>query len=195
VGDQEGAKAGIAECLTRFQQSDAPAVEDLCRELRPSVESFVRRRIPARIRRWIEADDIVQAVLFETIQQLPMLPVDAGVDELMRRVHRTAGCRVRDAVRNHRRLQGESVFRGRPERPELSASVGAVTAADRRRFLEELVARLPAKYAEVVRLCGFEEITCAEAARVLGLDPDTVRKRYEVARRALARRLSGRDDA
>jgi RNA polymerase sigma factor (sigma-70 family) len=108
-------------------------------------------------------------------------------------MQRTAGCRVRDALRNHRRFVGESASPG--VIPERSRSAGPVTAEDRRRWLEELVARLPEKYAEVVRLCGFEELSCVEAASRLGLEPDTVRKRYEVARQALARRLGSAEGA
>lgn len=137
----------------------------------------------------------MQGVLLETLRQLPALPPDAGADELLRRAQRTASCRVRDAARNHRALHGESVSpHGAAERAERERSVGAVTAEDRRRFLEELVARLPPKYADALRLCGLEELSFVEAARTLGLEPDTVRKRYDVARNALARRLKGRED-
>jgi RNA polymerase sigma factor (sigma-70 family) len=154
------------------------------------LEAYVGRRLPPRGRRWAEVDDVVQGVLLETVGELHELPADAGPDELLRRVQRIAGCRARDAARNHRRLVGESAGPAangaRVDRPR---SMGPITAEDRRRWLEELVARLPEKYAAVVRLCGFEELSYVEAARRLGLEPDTVRKRYEAARAALARRL------
>ena len=158
--------------------------------------STVRRELRASsprlgAKRWTDAEDVVQAVLIETLPQLETLPADADPDELLRRLYRTAGLRVKDAARKHRRQLGESVA---PEAPpsnrERAASMGAVTAADYQRWIHELVSRLPARYAEVVRMCAFEELSCVEAARRLKLEPDTVRKRYEVARQALDRRLS-----
>lgn len=148
----------------------------------------------ARARRWMDPEDLVQGVLIEIVRELPELPDDAGPEELLRRAYRTASLRVRDAVRNHHRLTGESNLRVNLSAANRSRSMGSITARDRRRWLEQLVARLPERYAQVVRLCGLEELSCMEAARQLGLQPDVVRKRYETARRALARRLEGRDD-
>jgi len=137
-----------------------------------------------RGRRWAEVDDLVQGILFEIVRELGARPpADAG--ELLRRVRRTTACRVKDAWRNQRNLMGESAV-DLARTPEGSPSTGPITAEDRRRWLEELVGRLPEKYAAVVRLCGFEQLTCVEAAARLKLEPDTVRKRYEVARQALA---------
>ncbi len=184
----------IAEHLPGARSGDPAAVDRLCGRLRSFVEGCVRRKLSVRTRRWVDIEDVVQGVLLETVRGLPGLPEGAAADELLRRVQRTAACRARDAARNHRALAGESAVPapGGPASPP--RSVGAITAADRRRWLEELVARLPEMYAVVVRLCAFEELSCVEAAARLGLEPDAVRKRYEVARHALARRLEGRDD-
>lgn len=172
-------------------RSDASgAVERLCAALRPMVEAIVRRRLTPRGQRWAEVDDLVQGILLEVVGELDELPPSADAGELLRRVRRTAGCRVKDGLRNQQNLVGESAVdlaKGTPA--DRSRSTGPITAEDRRRWLEELVARLPEKYAAVVRLCGFEQLSCVEAAARLKLEPDTVRKRYEVARQALARRL------
>jgi len=145
-------------------------------------------------RRWTDAEDIVQGVLVETVAQLPRLPEDCDAEELLRRVQRTASLRLTDAARRHGRLVGESVGPGAGSVDDVRPSEGSVTNADRRQWLEQLVARLPEKYAVVVRLCAFEELSCVEAAQQLGLEPDTVRKRYEHARSELERRLRNRDD-
>lgn len=157
--------------------------------MRPLAERIVRRRLSARGLRWAQVDDLVQTVLFEVIQGLEGLPATAGPDDLVRRLSRTADLRVKDALRNHRHLVGESEVDLAQEPCDDGDSSGPITAADRRRWLEELVARLPETHAEVVRLCAFENLTCAEAGARLGLEPDTVRKRYNAAREALARRL------
>lgn len=185
---------GLEACLAALRSGESDAADRISRELRPLVEGYVRRHLSARARRWVEVDDVVQGILLETVRQLPELPADAGAGELVRRVQRTASCRVRDAARNHGALLGESASpRGEAERPERRGSVGEVTAEDRRRLLEALVARLQPKYADVVRLCGLEQRSFVEAGRALGLEPDTVRKRYETALKALARRLDGKD--
>jgi DNA-directed RNA polymerase specialized sigma24 family protein len=123
------------------------------------------------------------------VRELDRLPPSAGARELVQRVRRTASCRVKDALRNQRNFIGESAVDLALTPLDRTRSTGPITAEDRRRWLEELVARLPEKYAAVVRLCGFEQLTCVEAAARLELEPDTVRKRYEAARQALARRL------
>jgi RNA polymerase sigma factor (sigma-70 family) len=189
------ARSEFEGCLAALRSGDPDAANRISRALRPLVESYVQRHLSPRARRWVDVEDVVQGVLIETVRQLPALPADADAEELVRRVQRTAECRVRDAARNHGALRGASASPTRAaELPERQRSVGAVTAEDRRRFLEKLVARLPPKYADVVRLCGLEQLSFVEAARALGLESDTVRKRYEVACQALARRLGGRDD-
>jgi RNA polymerase sigma factor (sigma-70 family) len=186
--------AGLRACVARAREGDSEACNRLLAHYRPFVENYVRHRLGPSAKRWTDAEDVVQAVLIETVPQLATLPEDAEPEELLRRLYRTAGLRVQDAVRKHERQVGESVAPGSPasqrESSEGDFSMGAVTSADYRRWIHELVARLPEKYAEVVRLCAFEELSCVEAARRLKLEPDTVRKRYEVARQALDRRLS-----
>jgi len=174
--------------LAHWRSGEPGAIEELCTALRPVVEAIVRRRVTPRGRRWAEVDDLVQGILFEVVRELGEFPPAADAGELLRRVRRTTACRVKDAWRNQRNLMGESAV-DLARTPEGSPSTGPITAEDRRRWLEELVGRLPEKYAAVVRLCGFEQLTCVEAAARLKLEPDTVRKRYEVARQALARRL------
>lgn len=181
--------AELEACLKQLRSCVPGAVERLCAALRPVVEAIVRRRLTPRGQRWAEADDLVQGILLEVVRELDELPLAADAGELLRRVRRTAACRVKDAWRNQRNLVGESAVDLARTPADRSPSTGPITAEDRRRWLEELVARLPGKYAAVVRLCGFEQLTCVEAAARLKLEPDTVRKRYEVARQALARRL------
>ena len=180
--------AELEACLAPLRSGAPGAVERLCKVLRPMVEGIVRRRLNGRRQRWVEVDDLVQGILVEAIRELGELPPSADAGELLRRVRRTTGFRMKDAWRSQQNLIGESADLARTP-AERSPSTGPITAKDRRRWLEELVARLPEKYAVVVRLCGFEQLSCSEAAARLKLEPDTVRKRYEVARQALARRL------
>lgn len=183
------AAAELEACFARFRSGAPGAIEGLCAVLRPLVEASVRRRLTGRGKRWAEVDDLVQGILLEVVRELDERPHPTDADELLRRMRRTAECRVKDAQRNHQNLFGESAVNLAGPPDDRAPSIGPITAEDRRRWLEELVARLPEKYAAVVRLCGFEQLSCVEAAARLKLEPDTVRKRYEVARQALARRL------
>jgi len=181
--------------IHRAREGHKEAIESLCESVRPRLTAFIRRRMGSRAERWTTAEDVAQGVLIEIVRQLPELPEDANEDELWKRIHRTAGFRVKDALRRHQHDIGESA---RPAGTELPAgrrsSIGPVTRADDRRWLEALVAHLPPKYADVVRLCALEGRTSSDAARRLGLRDDTVRKRYELARKALNRKLRDRSD-
>jgi len=186
---EKGAPWPIESIIQSARAGDAVAVDALCAQLRPGLEGYIGKRLDPRARRWTSPEDIAQGVLMEMVSQLPTLKAEASLGDVVRRVRRTALFRVRDSLRNHRLERGESAGpSGALDPTDRAPSVGPVTAADDRRWLEELVNHLPPAYGEVVRLCAFEELTYVEAARRLGLEADTVRKRYDTARKALDRR-------
>ena len=181
--------------IRRARAGEAEAVGVLCERIRPGLTAFIQRRMSTQAGRWTTADDITQGVLIEMVRQLPSLPEAATEEDVWKRVHRTAGFRVTDALRRHRVHFGESVCPSMLGEPGGNTpSTGPVTRADDRRWLEALIARLPPKYADVVRLCALEGLSSDEAARELGLRNVTVRKRYETARKALNRKSSGQHD-
>jgi len=163
----------------------------LLEALRPVAREAVLHHLRPVARRWIEPEDLLQVVLTELAAQVGTWPAGLAPDELRRRVWRTADLRVRDAWRRHRGMVGESaVPAGRPS--PVDAHTGEVTAQDERRWLRALVAQLPPRYAEVVRLCALEGLAPETVAERLGLSRDTVYKRYEKAREALRRRFGDR---
>lgn len=187
---------GLEECLRFVRSGERGAVDRLCAVLRPKIDDYVRRRQSARVRRWVPADDVVQEILLGVVKELAGSALCGDPEQFLRNVQRLVRCRVLDAGRNHRRFIGESAFaESIAAAPGASRSAGPVTAEDRHRWLEELVAKLPEKYAPIVRLCGLEGLTYVEAARRLKLKPDTVRKRYEAAREALKRRIRSLESA
>ena len=180
----------VQEWLRAGREGDPRALEHLCRHFEPELAGYVRRQMGPRARRWIEPEDIVQNVLLEclSVRALIRLPQAADEGELLSRLLRTARSRIVDAVRGHGRDLGESVAaEGSPRAVHERSSV--VTREDSRRWVRELVARLPERYGRVVQLCALEGLSYAEAGQRLGLEPDTVRKRYERARAALKSRL------
>ena len=185
--------AELADWIDRARTGDREARDALCRVYEPHLDLYVERHMGPALRRWVEPADIVQRVLFEVMQGLASAPSGLDEDGLSARLFRTANTRILDAARRHRERRGESVMpedAGEPL-PRLP-SAGSVTRADTGRWLAELVARLPPKYAEPVRLIGLEELCFDEAGATLGLAPDTVRKRYGRARSALRERLASR---
>ena len=159
----------------------------------PRLRAHVERRMGARVRRWVEPEDIVQRVLAEVLPGLPRPLDQVEDDEVLRRLQRVANHRITDAARKHAPEAGESAqptpvdALGQP-----TPSVGPVTRADQDRWLQELVARLPDGYREVVQRCALEGQTFVEAAADLGLEPDAVRKRYHRARELLAAKIATR---
>ena len=179
--------------LAQARRGDPDAREALCQALEPLVVEAVRRRMGRRLKRWLDPEDIAQGVLLEVLGGLGSLTEVDPVDALLARVHRTALRRVQDAGRKNKRERGESVlFREDAVLPVDPLSAGPVTREDERRWLLDLVACLPAPYDEVVRLLAIEGLDSEAASERLGISVDLVRKRYERARRSLARRVESR---
>ncbi len=176
------------------KHGDRAAMGRLFGHLLPLVTAYLRRRMGARARRWVAADALASDVLCETILGLVSLPEAADESDLHARLLRIARSRLWDALRRHGNERGESwAPAARAEPRAASASTHAVTRADDGRLLRELVARLREEQASAVRLCGIEGRTYAEAGALLGLAPDTVRKRYRSGLLALRRLLAGRE--
>jgi RNA polymerase sigma-70 factor, ECF subfamily len=74
--------------------------------------------------------------------------------------------------------------------PEQSAARGEV-----RRLLESVIDSLPEVYRLVFILCGVEEMSVAETADCLEIEPATVRTRYHRARKILQQNLSSLVDS
>ena len=64
-------------------------------------------------------------------------------------------------------------------------------ASDLERRMERALARLPARYREVLLLVAVEELSPAEAAEVCGVSPEAMRQRLSRARLMLAKELEG----
>jgi len=181
-------------CVFRVRQGDARAPEEIDHLLRPLVERDVRRRLNGSGGRWVSPADLAQVVLAENIlpEHLARLPVRGAGRELLGWVGQSIKCRVADALRNNGKLIGESEAPATPVASPVP-SQGAVTKGDEHQKLRELVARLPAKYAEAVQLVTFDGLAYAEAGERLGISADAVRKRLEVALERLRRRLGEGD--
>lgn len=139
-----------------------------------------------RALRWMDAEDIVQQSMLEVCSRSTRPENPSG---LLQVLCRTARYRVLDAVRNQRRLVGESGVS--PHSFEFVAAGptdGSVTRADDLRKVIELIHGFPRPYRLVLVCCGLDGLSFADAAARLGIPESTVRKRYQRARMELQRR-------
>jgi RNA polymerase sigma-70 factor (ECF subfamily) len=162
------------------------AVDALVRRFEPVALGFAQRAMGARVRRFVDPEAVAQAALQEVFLALERLPEGCDEEELRRRLHRCVRSRVLQDVRRNRAHVGESQA---PEDAGPWRTQGTVTRADERAWVRRLVLELPEPYAEVVQLCALEELSFVEAGRRLGLEADTVRKRYQRASALLRRTL------
>lgn len=181
------------------RDGDDEARQALAADLRPGLLAVVNAQMGPGARRWTDPEDIAQRVLADVLDQLAALP-DAQIEQhLVGRLARTARWRIADDVRRHRREAGESVLGevglAAAPQPSSDSSSGPVTRADTRRWLEALIERLPADYADVVRLRGLEGLDVATTAARLGITPESVRQRWSRARKRLAERMAARRQA
>lgn len=183
----------VRSWMLAAKHGDRAAMGRLYGHLLPLVTAYLRRRMGAGARRWIAADALASDILCETILGLASLPPAADERDLHARLLRIARSRLWDALRRHGNERGESWASSGAEPRAASASTHTVTRSDERRFLRELVTRLSKDQGTAVRLCGIEGCTYAEAGALLGLEPDTVRKRYHAGLLALRRLLGARE--
>lgn len=183
----------VVRWISDARTGDAKAAGRLYKHFRPTLLSYVKRRMGSRAQRWTDPEDIAQRVLIEVFRGLGSLPEDADEDDVWRRLFRTAAARITDEVRRHQKSAGESVVEVAVEAQSTASQTGTITRLDDRRWLHELIAHLPPDYRDVMQLCAVEGVSYDEAARRLGVNHWTVRKRFERARNSLIRRFQKQD--
>jgi RNA polymerase sigma-70 factor (ECF subfamily) len=77
--------------------------------------------------------------------------------------------------------------------PEAAAEASRMDARDELESLEKALMKLPEGHREVLLLIGVEGLSSAQAADVLGIQPDALRQRLSRARAALAGELEGQE--
>lgn len=180
-----GPDASDAELLRKYVAGrDDAAFAELVRRHGPMVLGVCRRRLGQSA----DADDAFQVVFMVLARDAAKIEHRESPAGWLYRVAYLVA--LKWAGKAHRRTPGEllvdAVFDPRPG-PEADASGGELHAV----VGEELNA-LPDKLRAVVVLCGLEERTNAEAARVLGCPVGTVDSRLSAARAKLRDRLARR---
>lgn len=115
------------------------------------------------------------------------------VNEALGRLRRTAGGGINISLDDPEEREGANFMAdeitGLPD-PEQSAARGEF-----RKLLESSIDALPEAFRLVFILCGVEEMTIAETAECLGVEPATVKTRYHRARKLLQQHLSSMVDS
>lgn len=187
--------------VERARGGDGAAVGAALDRHRARLRQMVEARLDRRIRGRIDPSDVLQDGLVDALAKLPSYLADPKiplflwlrlvVGERLAKVHRDhLGAQLRDAARE------VSLYRG----PMPAASSAALAAhllgketsptqaavrAERLLRLQEALNALDPLDREILSLRHFEELTHAEAARVLDIGGEAAAKRYVRALRRL----------
>jgi RNA polymerase sigma-70 factor (ECF subfamily) len=187
--------------LEQVQQGDSEAVQRLLARYRPDLRAFVAARLDPKVRARVDPSDVVQETQLEVVRRMhdyldrrPM-PFHLWVRKLAyerllnaRRDHREAGRRSVD--REVDLPEQSSLLLARPllaGGPSPSRLLAARELADR---IGQAVAQLAEADREILLLRHVEELSYAEVAQLLDIEPATARKRYGRALLRLRKVLS-----
>jgi RNA polymerase sigma-70 factor (ECF subfamily) len=180
--------------IERARAGDADALFALFARHRDRLRRMVEMRLDTRLQGRLDASDVIQEAYAEVAQRFdeylrdPRLPLFLWlrlvVGERLLKLHRThLGTQMRDAGRE------VSLFRGALPAASSAALAAqllgkhtspteAVVRAERILRLQEALNTLDPVDREILSLRHFEELTAAEAARVLGIEEAAAAKRY-----------------
>jgi RNA polymerase sigma-70 factor (ECF subfamily) len=183
-------------------RGDQAALTTLLEAAGKELHAELERGIRGRYRGLVDADDVWQVTCLEAFVRIRTFEYTRPGDfrAWLRRISEN---NLRDAVRElerekrpppHRRLQprtDEESCAALFERIAATSTTASRIIARQEAcgLVHAALARLPADYARVVRLCDLEGLTGAEAAEQMGRSPGAVRRLLARARDGLAELL------
>ena len=194
VSDAAPSAISDRDALERIRQGDGASFEVIMRRHNRRLYRIAR----GILRNEAEAEDAVQEAYVRAYQKLDRFqgqgPLSAWlakitVNEALGRLRRAASAKDGLSLDDPKRADevnsmAELTFSG--PSPEQSAARGEF-----RRLLESAIDSLPETYRLVFILRGLEEMTVAETADCLEVEPATVKTRYHRARKLLQQNLAG----
>ena len=190
----ENNSAESVDLIARARAGDREALNALLARHRGRLRRMVEMRLDTRLQARIDASDVLQEACVEVVERLdeylndPRLPLFLWfrlvVGERLLKLHRFhLGTQMRDAGRE------VSLYRGALPAASSAALAAqllgrhtsptqAAVRAERILRLQEALNALNPVDREVLSLRHFEELTAAEAARVLGIEESAAAKRY-----------------
>jgi RNA polymerase sigma-70 factor (ECF subfamily) len=201
----EPAESGVL--LERARGGDHEALNELFRRHRERLRRMVQLRLDLRLQGRVDASDVLQEALLEATRQVqdylrdPKYPLFLWlrllVGERLHKLHRQhLGTQMRDAGLEL------SLYRGALPAASSAALAAhllgratppaeAAIRAERVLRVQEALNNLEPLDREILALRHFEQLTRAEAARVLGIEEAAAAKRYVRAMKRLKGVLAG----
>jgi RNA polymerase sigma-70 factor (ECF subfamily) len=170
-----------AESRRVKSQEIAPAIESLVREH----SRLVFRIAYSVVRNHADAEDVVQEVFLRVAKHGAQ-----GIDDPKAWLSRIAWRASVDRFRNLRRAEQEE-FDERIHGPAVhtTGTEQEMVSREALALLDRMIAALPNKERDALLLTSVEELTSAEAAKMLGTTETSVRARVFRARQRLAQKL------
>ncbi len=172
--------------VARLKTGDPAAFEAVYEAFHARIFSFLVRLSRRR--------DVAEDLLEETFLRLVVHARDLGSDTCLAAWLFTVARNLYSSWCRNRALHDDRITELTPAWPAPARGETPFEAASRtetERRLELALARLSLRDREVILLVTFEGLTPSEAASVLGLTPEAVRKRLQRARERLAAELDG----
>jgi RNA polymerase sigma-70 factor (ECF subfamily) len=200
----DGTTTAVRACLEQLRAGDPRAREALVARTRERLRHLSRRMLGdfARVRRFVDSDDVTQNTLLRLLRRLeahpPTTPAEyfaAAAQEIRRE--------LLDLVRHYYGPRGPG--RREADRPPAEATDSQAPDGDPSQHthepgrlalwteLHEQVERLPEEERAVFDLLWYHGLTRAEAAAELGVSEPTVKRRWLAARLRLQAALGGCD--
>jgi RNA polymerase sigma-70 factor (ECF subfamily) len=182
------------ELVSKAAEGDQVALAELFGRYRKRLRQMVRLRLDRRLQGRVDPSDVLQDAYVDVAEQLghylkkPDMPfflwLRLVTGQRLLRVHRQhLGAAMRDAGREvslHRGAlpQASSVSLAAQLLGRFTTASAAITRAELQLQLQAALNGMDALDREIIALRHFEELSNAEAAQLLELDPSAASKRY-----------------
>jgi RNA polymerase sigma factor (sigma-70 family) len=190
VPDPGAQTTQMIQWLDRMRAGDASARDELIRGFQSRLESLARKMVghDRRVRRWVEAADVLQLALVRLMRALESISPDST-----RKFFLLAAKQMRrelvDLARHYYGPEGEGANHAsvgpQPDdsRPGIDAPAEGVNTDDLERWtrFHEEVENLPTREREVVSLVFYHEWSQAQVAELFQVDVRTIRRWWESA--------------
>ena len=178
----------ILELVEGARQGEREALERLAGALRPLVcrWALVMTGDPD------DAEDVAQVVLMKTLDSLASFDGRARVTSWVYRITRNASLDRQREKRQERQLAAKAEWLAESQAPELEDPLDEIEMKRTLRLIRTLVTELPMTQREVFDLVDLQGLRPAEAARLLEMNPNTLRVHLLRARRRMRKEMLAR---
>ena len=139
-----------------------------------------------------DAEDVAQVVLMKTLNSIGSFDGRARVTSWVYRITRNASLDRQREKRRERRLAEKAEWLAETRAPELEDPLDDIEMRRTLRLIRTLVTELPMRQREVFDLVDLQGLRPAAAARLLEMNPNTLRVHLLGARRRLRKKMLAR---